>query len=156
MSDDRVADLNGPDKKESLYENLIRRIQEYEANRELPLRQLLEADPAVKDVDAELRRIKADADKDAYELEWWRTFACRFQGSNLPKVGTPLHGYRFRLYVDEKGNYVPWGEEPRNVTVWCVTCRAPIVVHRMGQDGPAIGPACPCGKSEGITWEQPA
>ena len=46
------------------------------------------------------------------ELGWWRTFACRFQGSNLPKPGEPLYGYRFRLYVDEKGNYVPWGEVP--------------------------------------------
>lgn len=52
---------------------------------------------------------------DERELEWWRrVFACRFVPDSLPKVGTPLYGYRLKVVevrtgqdMDEHGRLKP-------------------------------------------------
>lgn len=46
--------------------------------------------------------------KDEWELAWWRAFATKFLQSDRPRVGEPLLGYRFVLYVDGPDGLVPW------------------------------------------------
>lgn len=49
---------------------------------------------------------------DAYELSWWRLFALKFGPGNLPNVGTPLYGQRFRLkIVLMDGEEIPWSDD---------------------------------------------
>lgn len=59
-----------------------------------------------------------------------------------------------RILTDAASMLEQVGDSQVSEQVWCITCGQPITVTRLGpKPGPVIGPACPCGKSEGITWE---